>query len=94
MSIDYHKKCRIIGRHLFSDSFEELADSSLILVSYNKKSGIGLERGMSPTFDRLVDRYIETADLENPNMVLSYVKAGTIALWVIISKEKYFIEVM
>ena len=66
--------------HWFLDAFEELAHSSLIIVSYNKKSGLGLERGLSPTFDLLVDRYIETGDLENPNMSLVYVKEGKISL--------------
>ena len=63
---------------IFLDTFKKLAQSSLIIVTY-KKSGMGLEKGLSPTFDRLVERYIEIADLENPNSAISRVKEGKIA---------------
>ena len=60
------------------DTFEKLAHSSLIIETY-KKSGMGLDRGLSPTFDLLVDRYFEIADTQNPDGALTRVKEGKIA---------------
>ena len=70
----------------------ELAHSSLTIVTYNKKSGLGLGRGLSPIFDMLVDRYIEMADLKNPHMALFYVKEGKIAMWVFIMFKKTYVQ--
>ena len=57
------------------DTFEKLAQSKLIIET-DKKSGMGLEKGLSQTFDLLVERYFEIPDLENPKGAISRVKEG------------------
>ena len=57
------------------DTFEELGQSTVIIET-DKKSGMGLEKGLSQTFDLLVKRYFEISDHENPNGAISRVKEG------------------
>ena len=57
------------------DTLEELARSTLIIET-DKKSGMGLEKGLSQTYDLLIERYFEAADFENPNGALTRVKEG------------------
>ena len=55
-----------------------MAHSSLIIETY-KKSGMGLDKGLSATFDLLVDRYFEISDPQNQNGAVTRVKEGKIA---------------
>ena len=55
-----------------------MAHSSLIIETY-KKSGMGLDKGLSPTFDLLVDRYFEISDSQNPNGAMTRVREGKTA---------------
>ena len=49
------------------------------MIETYKKYGMGLERGLSPIFDLLVERYFETADPENPTGAVTRVREGKIA---------------
>ena len=55
-----------------------MAYSSLIIETY-KKSGMGLDKGLSPTFDLLVDRYFEISDSQNPMGAMTRVREGKTA---------------
>ena len=55
-----------------------MAHSSLIIETY-KKSGMGLDKGLSPTFDLLVDRYFEISDSQNPLAAMTRVREGKTA---------------
>ena len=43
------------------DTLQELAESSLAIET-RSKSGMGLDRGLSPIYDLLVDKYFTTPD--------------------------------
>ena len=49
------------------------------MIETYKKSGMGLDRGLSPTFDLLVDRYFEIADSHNPDGAICRVRKGQTA---------------
>ena len=77
------------GNQTFADTFEKLAHSSLIIETY-KKSGMGLDKGLSPTFDLLVDRYFEISDSQNPNGAMTRVREGKTAR-LLLSVLKFFV---
>ena len=62
----------------FADTFEELAHSPLTIEVLNK-GGMGLDKGLSPTFDVLVDKYFTIPDPENPDGAITRLKEGKIA---------------
>ena len=70
--------CYLLIKYIFPDTFEELAHSSLIIETY-KKSGMGLDKGLSPTFDLLVDKYFEISDSQNPMGAMTRVREGKTA---------------
>ena len=49
------------------------------MIETYKKSGMGLDKGLSPTFDLLVDRYFEISDSQNPMGAMTRVREGKTA---------------
>ena len=49
------------------------------MIETYKKSGMGLDRGLSQIFDLLVDRYFEIADSHNPKGAINRVREGKTA---------------
>ena len=45
----------------YADTRQGLAESPIIVETYSK-SGLGLDKGLSPTYDLLVDKYFTTTD--------------------------------
>ena len=72
-----------IIHNLFPDTFEKLAQSHLIIETFQKKSGKGLYKGLSPMFDLLVEKYFEISDPQNPDGVISRVRDGKTARYFI-----------
>ena len=60
-------------------TFDRLAHSPL-LIKTHIKSGMGLKRNLSPTFDMLVDKYFEIEDKEDKNRVIVDLMEGKIAM--------------
>ena len=58
-----------------------MAHSSL-LIETHIKSGMGLKRDLSPTFDMLVDKYFEIGDEEDQNRVIIDLMEGKVAMYV------------
>ena len=60
-----------------------MAQSHLIIETFQKKSGKGLYKGLSPIFDLLVEKYFEISDPHNPDGVISRVRDGKTARYFI-----------
>ena len=75
----YQKPIPCTIQIIFPDTFEELAQSHLIIESFQKKSGMGLYKGLSPTFDLLVEKYFEISDPQNPDGAITRVRDGKTA---------------
>ena len=60
------------------DTIEELAHSPLNVEAFNP-AGKGLDRGLSPTLDLIVDKYSDAADSEAPDEHVTRIKEGKIA---------------
>ena len=60
------------------DSIEDLAHSSLDIEAFNT-AGKGLERGLSPILDLIVDKYSDAADSDAPAEHVTRIKEGKIA---------------
>lgn len=61
-----------------SDTLEELAHSPLTIEVLNK-GGMGLDKGLSPILDLLVDKYFTIPDPENPDGAMTRIREGKIA---------------
>ena len=60
------------------DTIEELAHSPLDIEAFNT-AGKGLERGLSPILDLIVDKYSDAADSDAPAEHVTRIKEGKIA---------------
>ena len=60
------------------DTIEELALSPLSIEAFNT-AGKGLEKGLSPTLDIIVDKYSDAAESDAPDEHVTRIKEGKIA---------------
>ena len=60
------------------DTIKELALSPLNIEAFNT-AGKGLEKGLSPTLDIIVDKYSDAADSDAPDEHITRIKEGKIA---------------